>query len=473
MTPTIEDRLYDMSEEIVSLVDEKIDDISKEEIPHTLIEVNEFDYSTVLDVGLGEVDRKQNDSSDSETSLHIRDEEITKEVWSSQDIYENVVSELQERREYEELLDMIEERATINSDENELSERDPRQTYFKYIYNFSEECLNDDVGERTITNYISAFTSEIHGSPIQYDLKTFVSGLGVSVETIDITEELEIRQPTAEDLDQEIRMEFPWYDIHARPIVGSTPTAIVNYSLKANSTMDIQEEIDEILSTLRLYNVGTVQFLGREETPASPFREGSKFWDRNPNFPPFGYVITEEDEEDLQSFFSELRPILRKHVLSSDNENYLSIAYERYENSIIDDSSPGSRIVSAIMALEAMYLSENEEGELSDRLAQRAALIVNFHGRDEPIEVYRKLKKAYAIRSNYVHGSKIATEDRKGLPSLQRQLLNYTRISLVSHLQIQEKWTKSDFISKIDNAVLDTSARESLEEEYSDLVSIY
>jgi hypothetical protein len=74
-------------------------------------------------------------------------------------------------------------------------------------------------------------------------------------------------------------------------------------------------------------------------------------------------------------------------------------------------------------------------------------------------------RQRFSSRSTYIHGSYFTDDQRKGIQSLEINILNYARIILSVYIQ---KWTKIDtkdgFIARIDNAILDDVAKQRLSE---------
>ncbi len=53
--------------------------------------------------------------------------------------------------------------------------------------------------------------------------------------------------------------------------------------------------------------------------------------------------------------------------------------------------------------MESLLFRENEQSELARTLTQCVASLLQHFGL-KPVEVYNKMKRAYDIRSRYVHG---------------------------------------------------------------------
>jgi Apea-like HEPN len=151
-------------------------------------------------------------------------------------------------------------------------------------------------------------------------------------------------------------------------------------------------------------------------------------------------------------------------------DDFIGIAYHRYETALTEGLPEGS-IALAINCLEALYL-DGEEGELAHRLSQRTAALLRQKLGDSGIDIYKKIKDAYTIRSKFVHGaveSKSASKrntKRRAAHDLNAPILNYARVSLLIFLQLRKVKGKTDFLKLIDSSLLDETAHK----EFVDLV---
>jgi len=80
---------------------------------------------------------------------------------------------------------------------------------------------------------------------------------------------------------------------------------------------------------------------------------------------------------------------------------YLNIVFDRY-NWVAQELEGEKDIIDLMTALEALYVEE--EFAVSDKLARRCAHIIGQNEKHR-INIYKNMKKAYKLRSKYVHGS--------------------------------------------------------------------
>jgi hypothetical protein len=187
-----------------------------------------------------------------------------------------------------------------------------------------------------------------------------------------------------------------------------------------------------------------------------------------PSAPMFKYRIYGEDIPKLGVFIRAVENVLPESCSSFDpNVKPECIPLLRYEDALLKGENPEARVASAVMCLEALYLRDSEDTELSRRLKQRGATTLAFLGLDSLL-VYEKLGDAYEVRSSYVHGSsprkKIRNKYKGDFRGLAREVLDYARCSLIICLVAQKSLNiaKERLIQLIDNSLLDNKSREEL-----------
>ena len=91
----------------------------------------------------------------------------------------------------------------------------------------------------------------------------------------------------------------------------------------------------------------------------------------------------------------------------------------------------------------------------------------------KPIEVYNVLSQAYDIRSTFIHGSQIKSEDRNNAVKIAKKILEYARLSLLIFFQLKPLADKEKLISRIDNSLLDEQANSKLKKLIDENCTIY
>jgi len=181
-----------------------------------------------------------------------------------------------------------------------------------------------------------------------------------------------------------------------------------------------------------------------------------------------GFLRT-SDEPRLRKFWETIHanlPITFYFNLSPDAGDFRDMAYERYSAALMHPGSVEERVANAIMSLEALLLEEHQE--LAYRLRLRVAKMFGFLG-EEPLAVRDALADAYTVRSRFAHGSRLTANARKkietGYKSVDAfvlKILNFVRKAIVTSLLVKQP--KDDFIDLIDDALIERSAEERLQQ---------
>ncbi len=183
------------------------------------------------------------------------------------------------------------------------------------------------------------------------------------------------------------------------------------------------------------------------------------------------YEINKEDKEVLEKIMN----ILQKPVtdvflpMAKESVNHVFVALEMYNNAFLNIGTMEGRvryypslIAFLVGALEALYLTGENEGSITRRLGQRAAIVlkpfINYH----PQEIYNKVKDAYNIRSKYIHGDALPKKfkEKESLEVLSIAIFEFVRISILIFLQLSiidnENDKKKNFLFEdLDHSLLD------------------
>jgi hypothetical protein len=390
---------------------------------------------------------------------HSKEEEITKQSWDNDDV-EEVIDSIEESEIYEECRELMSRRIGDESSDHE-------HALYKFIHDIirrSTEPIND----RQLTNLASVFVSELEDSPIYWEGDCWIDGISVE-NSIRLTENITLRDPTDDDLRFEYPKNSPRF---ANRNLRNVPSAILELSSRTDNSEDLDKLRTNTLNTLALYDLSSVSEIFWDRTSEGfniRNQGGSQYYTydinrREMSHIPFSTSVLENEENSLRDFYAKLEDIVEEHIQKAD-EDYLTIAFDRYQSAISDADSNESRLTSAIMALEALLLGA--EGELADKLSRRAGTLLGIYDYNS-IEVYKKVKKAYDVRSDYVHGSKI-DED---ISNLTERIVNYARLILIVEIQIHGEIKKSSLLSDLDHSGLHEDAKDSLAESLDDLVTV-
>lgn len=433
--------LYGLARKVIQMTGDGM--ISTAQVPYLKTKIEDFEYKD------GGVNFKSTFNA------------IVKEEWNLREKFNFLENEVKKLDKYRKAVELIAKRTGGARSQAERN----LERFFQRVVDETLSGLSDE----DLVSLTSLFTSEIGGAPVLWEPVIWARGITMKADRIKVNENLEIKKPKPSDLEEEIRVGLPQ---RRGPPALPYPSAIILYRTRAKGQPKVLEEVEGLISLLRLYKLGSVSRIKTEWNPVSILQLGGTSFSLRPKPMPFKYDLMKAVEKKMKRFFERIKPLVSKELISQEGENFLTIAHNRYEDAVTGQGPAEARLLSAIMCLEALYLREKERGELSERLAQRVAVSLNFFG-FESVKVRNKIKRGYGIRSSYVHGSKIKKEKRKRIQDLARNVAEYARISLLLHLQLREKLRKEKLISKLDNSLLNEKSRERLGETIKENVEIF
>ena len=208
----------------------------------------------------------------------------------------------------------------------------------------------------------------------------------------------------------------------------------------------IGHDINDVLTTLRLHNIKPgFEVHGATSTILEPFAQpihtmddilidgidffGGLPFDIDEDEP---YVIESEDVEEIVKIWESMKEFRQSP------EAY-RVALDKFSSSF-QRTDTNDAILDCVIALDALYLKQQHEGSMTNKLSQRGALLL-AENRSEALEIYNKLSDAYSSRSAIVHGG---TKEELGTEKLV-QVMELTRDSLTSFLEISMYTKGLDF----------------------------
>ena len=387
---------------------------------------------------------------------------------SSQGSYPYIEKEEWDWREIFNLIDVIKKELpsytkgckTISKN-YKVSESQAESWLSRFIQTFVRETLNERVGDETITDLIVTFIGDLEGNPRQWRLKTWLDGVWMELDEIQIDEGIKVRKPQPADLEFEYPLDIPFF-MRTRQTFRH-PSAILEINKRVKIRPYVYDELEKIILTLRLYKTGSVFRTRIEWQPKSILSFGGETGRDIAWASSYKYPITKSDLDILPAFMEKIKPLMPTddsgRLIMSE---HTGIALQRYGDTLLKPEPIENKLAYCIMGLEALYLKRVERAELSHKLAQRVAMILGFFGQS-PVKAYNVLKKAYEIRSDFVHGSPLRTEEPRKIKALLDEVLEYLRLSLLIFLQLKGKVEKERILALIDNAMLEKQAFEKLE----------
>jgi hypothetical protein len=215
---------------------------------------------------------------------------------------------------------------------------------------------------------------------------------------------------------------------------------------------------------LRLFRLGSVS-VPRSDLRAdsfSQFEAGS--FGSPPRAARFQYELSPADVPDLNLALRVLMPLLPSgYGTPGAKPSFLSTALRWYGEALLAGGPVGGTMASAVACFEALFLGDNPSTELSHRLVQRTIALLRCFGW-APLEMRDHLRKAYDVRSRYVHGAnpkKLAPEE---LSALFRRVAEYARVSCLIWTQVLRTRKQKEVLATLEEALVDDGARVRLQE---------
>jgi len=307
----------------------------------------------------------------------------------------------------------------------------------------------------------------LNGEAQEYRATVKLDGLVLRPDFIELDKDVTLRKPTREDFGKEVPLTPP-PPPHESPL--EKYTAILHAKVCAEEVIALHKEIDRELVVLRLFRSGAVRIVKYTIDTASIFRragvEGTIIGTELLR-PEDKLLITQENIKPLKKFWSSMKGVMLPgfgYLDLQKKPDEVSIAYERYVD-YFKEGVPEKRIASAVMGLEALYLSPSEQQEMSYRLRMRVGKLLGLVGYNSD-EVRNSINDAYGIRSTYVHGGTLKPKERQRLErkhgdinKFPERIMDYLRASIAALLK---KPSKTALIQEIDNSFLDSKKEEKI-----------
>lgn len=362
--------------------------------------------------------------------------------------------------EYHQLMDYLKTKTSYK-------ENEPNPV-IRFLHRIISECLKkDSIPEVELHELIDNIILDLQNKPVKSGATIQLSGIILHSDNIEIAHGILLRKPKKEDFEIDIPIQifrhFPHFP---------DPTAFLEISIKTKVTKDIQEEVERAITILRLFKPGSVKW----NTYRMYSESFSQFFGGTVSRPEGSqpaldnYILQDEEIKKLKFFWEQLSSILPQIFYRFDvgKVDHISIAYNRYTDSLLQNGITERRIANAIMGLEALYFKPTGElQELQYRLGIRVAKMLgklNF----TPIKIRCAIRDAYTIRSIFSHGGHLSYKEKRkyegkydgDIKNLLNLIQDYLRVSIIVSMTIRSE--KEEFIDIIDNAMIDDAANQRL-----------
>jgi hypothetical protein len=271
----------------------------------------------------------------------------------------------------------------------------------------------EDYTKLEIDKWVDIFISDLENKPISAGADVQLSNVILHPEKIEICNGFTLIKPKKEDFEIDIQNDI------FRQMSYVDPSAFMRVSLQIQTSKlpEIQFEVLKAVTILRLFKLGSVDFITYtmySDSLSRPF--GGTFGSSLPFFSSLKYSITDGDIDNLKKFWKNISLVLPQSLykIPQGEPTYLTIAYKSFSDALLKTEPAEPRIAYAIMGLEALFFRSLEREELNYRLQMRIAKLLSLFSKN-PKAIRRDIKNAYNIRSTYLHGSRLDKDNEQKL----------------------------------------------------------
>jgi len=394
------------------------------------------------------------DKGVTESSAH--GEYITKPSWFGATF--KLMESIKKSTEYSSALEQL----TSVFGKDDILSRDLEHFVIKLI----NECLcNSKFGEVEMDSLIKTFLKDLHKEPVKYGAEVEVEGIALRPDKVKPSYGITLRRTKIEDLERE----FPTYEF-MQPRFLSTPSAILNIEFLGRGAREIQRKVEQSIAILRLFKVGSVTYIRYRmySDSMTDIMARGTLTSGGTERARETYLVTEEDVSKLKKFWQTISNVIPPSFFESGitKTDFVTIAYNRYSDSLSQNGILERRIANAVMGLEALFLKDDEVQELVYRLSFRVSKLLSLLGYD-PHEVKEAVSDAYKVRNRFVHGGHLSHREKKRIESKYKdvrnfllQLLEYLRISII--VMMLSGREKDEIMDLIEDSFVDKKREEML-----------
>lgn len=379
---------------------------------------------------------------------------ITGVSWTTENIIEKrldtskIIHRIEKNKVFSELISHM----ITNYEVKNVKAKTILNTYLAHILK-NGYCQND----------IRRFLEDVQGIPPSWHNYIKLHGLVVNTEVI--VGKYHFRDPKKDDLDSR------GYKHSIRSIPFQYPHAILEFDNCYVSGPDNSRDIINLVEILKLFTPSAICYLSYKMNAQSfnALRYGGETFTTlfRPEKPVFHLKV--DDVTSLISFIDHMTPKIGDIVHQRKNTP-LNIAFQRYNDSLMKHVGPEEKLTSAIMGLEALFLTGDQE--LSYQLRIKTAKLLGCL--NEPsVEALSILKKSYRCRSKYIHGSILREKDPEEVNQMLDSCRNYLRKVIVYYLyhNIRTEKEKTKFLSKIEKALINDESSHQIQVQANEMMS--
>jgi Apea-like HEPN len=416
--------------------------------------------------------------------IHQLAHEYSNEV--SLNLPENISNSIRDTIEFKSVLKIIDSDVTLLNEDS--------------LHQFTDKIYHDllnkpGVTEENIDLLVNVFLNDIHKKPCQSSALVEIVGLALASDEIELNLgkfQIVLRQARIADFERKY-LPSPYYNPSPIKLPGIF-SAIMQIKCCDTKHILIQDEIDKIITILRLFRPASVDYSSYSIDSEAILFERRGFSARIGKNE--GIIIlkkchiTRENLIELVDYCKKIYKIIPQYIYDTSKDvninelfcSSLQVAYRHYSYALLRGIGTEEKIMNAVIGLESLLLHEKQDNTL--RFWLRGAKILGFLNKSPKI-VKHVLKSAYDVRSKFVHGSaaeletamkKFNGENQDAISSLV-VLLDYLRILIIATMFLsknenfiltskkgKKEFNKIKFLGIVDDSLIDKESENQLGE---------
>ena len=306
-----------------------------------------------------------------------------------------------------------------------------------------------------LPNFYQQYQNLVENAGLTYGI-TFAEGIQLATSPLVLDSNYSLRWVENEDMESLVKP-------YTQNIFSESFDCALEFSSKSEDR-SLHYARDKFFQEVRLFSINSASpsvTLTRGIHPRFP-RGAMYGHEKNDNH--WKIVLDNQKLDEFLKFRSFLDNI---NFFKELNSTSYSFGLERYNDAILRNVSVAEKLTFAVIGLESFFTDGRDE--ISYKLSMRCSKLASWIG-IEPNQAFRKLKKAYGLRSDYSHGKSYNQNQSKEAAELIEPICNLLRISILLFAVFEKQGTSRDsLLSKIDSTLItpyeDKVTREKLLEQ--------
>jgi len=290
-----------------------------------------------------------------------------------------------------------------------------KETYLYIVQNHLSKPLNRYLKEteaykfnkNICANIYQEFENFLYSDAETFTIIAPLGGFRSDSGGLRLDENLLIRKITLEEHQRLFKDSGGTFPLFEPGVMGMTHVIATYYTRKISDAHNVFPSMDlfkKVITALRIFKKGGIGFTRIYDKPdhwMSPFGFGSAARHEHLRYLGGNYELNNSEIPNFLNFWKDFASLDQKKY------RFLDIATERFYLSQERIRQPEDKLIDIMIGLEALYLRDNKE--LSYKLSTRAAFMLEKNPGKRK-KIFALVKKAYGIRSDIVHGSKLKKE---------------------------------------------------------------